>query len=81
MAGSGTKRLTLPKALDLPEFVSEEEEREWWARHDTSELPGQDVRFTLAGSEGPAPRALPVRKDQLTVNHLKRPAAERKRTR
>lgn len=66
----------LPRVRAIPEFASEEEEREWWATHDTSALPGADVPLRPARSGGVA-RVLTVRTDQDTLSRLKRLAAER----
>ncbi|MDQ3700759.1 MAG: BrnA antitoxin family protein, partial [Chloroflexota bacterium] len=77
MARAGTKSVTLPEAHELPEFASEDEEREWWASHDTSELPGEDVPLQFAGSRVQGARTLKVHTDQRTVNRLKQLAAER----
>lgn len=77
MARAGTKSVTLPEARELPEFASEDEEREWWASHDTSELPGQEVPLRFTGTEALKARSLTVHTDQRTVNRLKQLAAER----
>ena len=61
----------------MPEFASEEEERAWWAAHDTSEMPGRDIPLRFTGSAAQAPRLVTVRTDQRTVDRLKRLAADR----
>lgn len=76
MSSTESEGATLPEARELPEFTSEEEEREWWAGHDTSELAGQDVPLQFSGSEEHAARILAVNTDQHTVNRLGRAIAE-----
>jgi hypothetical protein len=77
MATAGGAAPTLPKARKIPQFGSEAEERGWWASHDTSELPGQDMRLRLARSRQALSRVVAVTTDAATLNRLKRLAAER----
>ncbi|MGH2355241.1 MAG: CopG family antitoxin [Chloroflexota bacterium] len=67
----------IPEFASEEEFASEDEEREWWASHDTSELPGQDVPFRLTGSPERATRVVAVGTDQSKIDRLKRLAAQR----
>lgn len=67
----------LPKARHMPEFASEGEEREWWASHDTSELPGQDVALVRRGTTTAHKRTrLAIDLIGDTVERLKALAAE-----
>lgn len=72
-----TQGTSLPSARTIPDFASEDEEREWWATHDTSALPGEDVHLRPARSGGRMARALTVPTDQETLSRLKRLADER----
>ena len=66
----------LPVAERVPEFGSEDAEREWWATHDTSHLPGRDVELRYTGTADERRRAVTVQIDEETVARLKRVAAE-----
>ncbi len=66
----------LSPAEALPEFESEEAEREWWATHDTSRLPGRDVEPRYTGPQGARRRAVTVQVDEQTVALLKGLAAK-----
>lgn len=68
---------SLPSARAIPEFASEDEEREWWATHDTSALPGEDIHLRRARGGDRMARALTVPTDQETLSRLKRLADER----
>jgi predicted DNA binding CopG/RHH family protein len=67
----------LPRAHEIPEFASEAQEREWWASHETSDLPGHEVPLRLAPAAERATRVVSVRTDQSTLERLKRLAADR----
>ena len=67
----------LPSAHAIPEFASEDEEREWWATHDTSALPGEDIKLRPSQRRDRMARALTVRTDQETLDRVKRLADER----
>ena len=71
------KGVTLPRAQTIPEFASEDEERKWWATHDTSALPGEDVPLRRRRRRGRLARALTVPTDQVTLSRLKRLAEAR----
>jgi hypothetical protein len=75
--GEEREGASLPSAHAIPEFASEHEEREWWATHDTSALPGNDVQLRPARSREGIVRALTIRTDQETLDRLKRLADER----
>jgi hypothetical protein len=66
---------SLPKARQVPEFASEDEERAWWASHDTSELPGEDTDLRYVGPDAEHARAVTVRLDHQTVERLQALAA------
>jgi len=68
---------SLPSAQAIPEFASEDEEREWWATHDTSALPGEDIQLRPSRRRHRMARALTVPTDQETLERLKRLADER----
>ena len=68
---------TLPPAERIPDFDSEDAEREWWATHDTSQLPGQDVELRYAGAPALRERAVTVQVDEHTVARLRELAAQR----
>jgi hypothetical protein len=68
---------SLPSAHSIPEFASEDEEREWWATHDSSALPGKDVQLRPVRHKDRMARTLAVRTDQETLDRLKRLADER----
>jgi hypothetical protein len=74
-----TEGETLPSARTIPEFTTEDEEREWWATatHDTSALPGADVPLRRARSADYLARVLTVPTDQETLSRLKRLSDER----
>jgi hypothetical protein len=57
MVKAADKAGALPKARTIPNFESEDEERAWWASHDTSELPGEDVEMTYTGPRPEPPLA------------------------
>jgi hypothetical protein len=69
--------LHLPKAQRIPEFLSEDEEREWWANHDTSDLPGEDVALARPPEDDRIARILAVPTDAATIARLKRLAKAR----
>ena len=69
--------MSLPSAHVIPEFESKHEERDWWATHDTSALPGEDVQLRPSRKRGRLVRALTVRTDQETLDRLKRLADKR----
>lgn len=65
----------LPPAQHIPEFASEDDERQWWATHDTSQLAGTDVDIRYAGPKGSSERAVTVHVDEQTIARLKHVAA------
>ncbi|HEU5314915.1 MAG TPA: CopG family antitoxin [Chloroflexota bacterium] len=67
----------LPVAQHVPEFDSEAAEREWWATHDTSQLPGTDVDLHHTGPGDSSARAVTVHVDEQTILRLKKVAARR----
>jgi hypothetical protein len=73
----GAEGTSLPPASTIPEFASEDEERQWWTTQDTSALPGEDVSLHPARSGGRGARTLTVPTDQETLDRLKRLAEER----
>lgn len=69
--------LVLPEAYEIPDFASENEEREWLATHDTSKLAGKDVVLRPARPKEQIARVVAVPTDQETIDRLRQLAAER----
>ena len=68
---------TLPPADRIPDLASEDAEREWWATHDTSQLPGQDVELRYTGAPDSRGRVVTVQVDERTVARLRELASQR----
>ncbi|MBI5489701.1 MAG: hypothetical protein HY905_20375 [Deltaproteobacteria bacterium] len=63
--------------MKLPKFRSEDEEHEFWARHDVEDLDQEELTEVRLDAVRPRRLALPVRIDQRTAALLKRLARRR----
>jgi predicted DNA binding CopG/RHH family protein len=76
-----TKRALVHSVEEIPQFASEQEEREWWDHHDFGDefldgaRPVSEVG--LPGVYGPRSRAINIRIDDSMLNRL-RALAERR---
>jgi hypothetical protein len=77
MKQDGAKAPRLPKVRSIPTFATEDEERAWWASHDTSDLPGEDVSLERPRNADRLPRVITVPADAATVERLRRLARAR----